>query len=284
MKKVGIVGLGIMGSGMADNFLEHGYEVYVWNRHKDKARPLADKGAIVCDTPRDVASSAEMVFEVTADDSSSKKVWNGDDGILSGASPGTVLVASATLSIPWVDKLAKQCDKKGFTFFDMALTGSRIAAESGELVLLVGGDEQKLGELWPTLEAIAQKTIYLGAAGQGMRFKLLLNVLQAIHIVGFGEVMRIAEEAGMDIDKVADALADRPGGTSTAIARGGYHNQPDQVSFSVGLVTKDLGYAKKFAGPEDTPLLDDVLEKFRRSVQDGKSGADWTSINEKADG
>ena len=280
MKKIGIVGLGIMGSGMAENFLKNGYELYIWNRSPEKADKLVKNGAKLCITPKEVGEKSDMVFEVTANDDSSREIWTGDDGILAGASKDSVLVSSATLSVAWTDELAGLCGQKGFTFFDMPLTGGRVAAESGNLTMLVGGDKAKLEELEPTLEAIAAKIFYFGPGGHGMRYKLLLNMLQAIHIVGFGEAMKIAETSGMDIDKVSAAFADRPGGVITGIAKASYHNQPDPLTFSVEWITKDLGYAKEFADSLNTPLLDDVLAKYRAALESGKGQTDWTNINE----
>lgn len=267
-----------MGHGMADNFLKNGYELYVWNRHADKANDL--EGAKVCATPKDVAEQADVIFEVTASDETSKQMWTAEDGILAGADKSKILIASATLSAKWTDELARLCADKGITFFDMPLTGGRVAAESGKLKLLVGGDEAKLNELKPTLEAIAGDIFYFGPNGHGMRYKLLLNTLQAIHIVGFGEAIRIAEESGMDIDKVAAAFTDRPGGEVTKVAKASYHHQPDPITFSVEWITKDLSYAKEFAEGMDTPLLDDVLKKYRAAIDSGKAQTDWTNINE----
>lgn len=281
MKKIGIVGLGIMGSGMAENFLKNGYELYVWNRHPKKADKFVKNGAKPCETPAQTASKADIIFEVTANDESSKKVWTADDGILAGASKDTVLIASATLSAKWTDELAKLCQAKGFTFFDMPLTGGRIAAESGNLTMLVGGDEAKLEELKPTLDAIAGKVFHFGPNGHGTRYKLLLNMLQAIHIVGFGEAMKIAEASGMDIDKVSAAFTDRPGGVVTSIAKASYHHQPEPITFSIEWLTKDLNYAKQLAASLDTPLLDDVLTKYRAAMDAGQAQTDWTNINEE---
>lgn len=281
MKKIGIVGLGIMGSGMADNFLKNGYTVYVWNRHQEKSAQFTEKGAVACGSPKEVAENTDVVFEVTANDESSKKVWTSQDGILAGASENSVLIASATLSIKWVDELAGLCEDKGITFFDMPLTGGRVGAETGNLRMLVGGAETKLEVLKPMLEAIASKVFYFGPHGHGMRYKVLLNTLQAIHIAGFGEVMKIAEANGMDLDKVSTAFTDRPGGEVTAVASKTYHNQPDPITFSVDWMTKDLSYAKEFADSLDTPLLDEVLEKYRKAIDSGKGNTDWTNINEE---
>ncbi|MGB4966656.1 MAG: NAD(P)-dependent oxidoreductase [Candidatus Saccharimonadales bacterium] len=277
---IGIVGLGIMGRGMAQNFLKQGHNVLVWNRSAQVTKKLGSEGAIACASPQEVAHKAELVFEVTANDESSRAVWLGNGGILAGADESTTLVASATLSVGWIDELAKICTDKHHSLFDMTLTGGRIAAESGTLSLLVGGDKDKLDELRPTLEAISAKVFYFGRVGQGTRYKLLLNTLQAVHIVGFGEVMRIAEKSGMDLKAVSEALCDRPGGAITQISSNSYHNQPEPITFSVDWITKDLTYAKQFGDGENTPLLDNVLAAYQHIQKTGRGDKDWTNVNE----
>lgn len=281
MKKIGLVGIGIMSSGMADNYLKNGYEVYVWNRHQEKADRFVKRGAVLCKNPKEVAEKADVIFEITANDESSKSVWTGSDGILAGATKDKYLIASTTISVKWVDELAALCAEKGFTFLDMGLTGSKIGADTGNLMLLVGGEEQKFKELAETLEPITIKNYYFGPAGQGMRYKLILNAIQAIHIMGFGEAMRMAEANGMNLDAVANALVERPGGVVTKIAKGNFHNQPEAATFSQQWLLKDLKYAKDFADSLSTPLLDDVLEAYERAVESGKGDKDWTNINEE---
>ncbi len=193
MKKIGIVGLGIMGRGMATNFLKHKYEVYVWNRTRSVAEALEKKGAIVCETPAEVAKNADLVFEVTANDASSKAVWTGRNGILKEATSDTILIVSATLSVDWTDALIKRCHELGFTILDIPLTGGRVGAETGNLTLLMGGDEKLLKNLKPIFSAIAVKQLCFGPAGHGMRYKLILNYLQASHMIAFGQAMKMKE-------------------------------------------------------------------------------------------
>jgi 3-hydroxyisobutyrate dehydrogenase len=279
MKKIGVVGTGIMGSGIAANYLKHGYAVFVWNRTQDKLAPLIEKGAIAVSTPKEVATQADIVLEVTANDDSSRSAWLDKNGILAGAKLNSILILNATVSVPWVDELAKKCDGKGFTFFDMPLTGSRAGAENGKLVLLVGGDENKLNALKSDLAAISEQQIYFGKAGSGIRYKLLLNMLQAIHLIGLGEVLKIAEQAGMDVKKVGDALAERPGGTTTNLAWRDYQTTPSLVNFSVQWIFKDLNYAKQFGENLSLPILDDAIAKYKQAMDKGLAGKDWTEAN-----
>lgn len=277
--KIGIVGLGIMGSGMARNFLKAKHQVFVWNRTVAVAEKMKTSGAVVCLTPSEVAKSAEIVFEVTANSESSKSVWLGKEGILSGASQKSILVASATLSVQWVDELALKCKELGFSFMDVAMTGGRIGAETGSLTLLCGGKEETLHHIKPALEAVAKKVLHFGPEGQGMRYKLILNFLQAVHIIGFGQAMQIAKDQQMDLQKVAEALTDRPGGVVTEIAQKAYFKEPDPVTFSIEWLTKDLTYAKDLASKLDVKLLDDVLLEYKKAVEDGFGGKDWASVN-----
>jgi 3-hydroxyisobutyrate dehydrogenase-like beta-hydroxyacid dehydrogenase len=278
MKSIAIVGTGIMGSGMGANFLKKGHQVLVWNRSPDKAKSLVELGAVLVASPHEAATRAEIVFEVTANDESSKSVWLGEKGILAGSQVNTVLISSATLSVKWADELIQECSKQQRTFFDIPLTGGRVGAETGALTLLVGGDKEKLETIKPDLASISQKLFYFGPAGSGMRYKLVLNTLQAIHIAGFGEAMKMAKAAGLDLKPVGEALCDRPGGAITNIAWRDYQVEPNPINFSVEWIAKDLEYAKQMASSQELPLLADVLNEYQTAKAEGFGQKDWTVI------
>jgi len=277
MKSIGIVGTGIMGSGIAANFLKHDYSVFVWNKTADKVKI---QGAVMCTTPREVTEHSEIVFEVTAHDESSRMAWLGDEGILAGASTNKVLIASSTLSIAWVDELVSLCKKRKLKFLDMAMTGSRMGAESGQLIFLAGGDPTVLDSIREDLKAISKEVIYFGSAGSGMRYKLILNMLQAIHIVGVGEALQLAKTVGLDVKKVGNALAEYPGGIITKRAWDNYQNPPGQVNFATKWIAKDLEYAKTMTGDKTTfALLESVLVRYQQALRDGFGDEDWTKVN-----
>lgn len=277
--RIAVIGTGIMGSGIAANFLKAGYPVVVWNRTPAKTANLQRQGASLADSPKAAAAAADVVFEVTANDESSQAVWQGQDGILAGAAADTVLIASATLTVDWTLRLSRLAAERGFSFFDMPMTGGRVAAESGKLTLLVGGDEQQLDRLKPALSAISAKLFYFGPAGSGMKYKLILNGLQAAHLLAFGEAMRLAQAAGLPADKVGSALCDRPGGIITEIAWSAYQRTDIPLTFSIDWITKDLTYAKQLASDLPMPVLDDVLAAYRQAQADGRGGQDWAAIN-----
>ncbi|HZL08051.1 MAG TPA: NAD(P)-dependent oxidoreductase [Candidatus Dormibacteraeota bacterium] len=279
MKRIGVIGTGIMGSGIVANYLKAGYEVTIWNRSAKKTEVLRQAGAVLAATPREVTQQADIIFEVTANDESSQAVWQGADGILAGADKDKVLIASATLSVDWTISLGELCPKQGFTFFDMPLTGGRVAAESGALSLLAGGNEKKLESLKPDLAAISSKVFYFGPAGSGMKYKLVLNGLQAAHIAAFGEAMRLAKAEGLDLSKVGPALCDRPGGAVTNLAWTAYQQDQIPLTFSVDWITKDLEYARQMDTGTELPILDDVLAAYQKVRAAGHGNEDWASIN-----
>ncbi len=283
--KIAVIGTGIMGTGLASNFLKNGYEVYAWNRNPKKLLSLKRQGAIIAKTPKEATENANLVFEVTANDASSKAVWTGQSGILAGATKDKVLVTNATLSVKWTTKLIKLNSQKGFTFLDMPMTGGRQGAEKGELILLAGGNEKVLNKIKPDLKAISREVLYFGKVGSGMEYKLLLNSLQAIHVLGLGEVLKIAKARKMDLKKVGEALSRHPGGTATNMALKYFAQAPDPINFSVRWIAKDLGYAEELAQmanlKTNTPLLKSALAKFKQAIKTGQGDKDWTIVNSK---
>lgn len=278
MKKIAVIGTGIMGNGIAENYLKHGYPIFLWNRHPEKLSGLMQKGGLAADSPKDTVRQADVVFEVTASDESSKAVWLGENGILAGATTDKILIASGTFTVKWIGELAALCAEKKLNFFDIPLTGSRAGAENGKLVLLAGGDRQKLEELKPDLAAISDKIYYFGKAGSGIRFKLLLNMLHAIHITAFAEVLNIAKTLGLDLKQVGDVLSERPGGMATALAWKNYQTPPNPINFSTEWMLKDLNYAKQMADGLATPFLDDAIKKYDEAIQKGLAESDHTLI------
>src|SRR5258707_2928928 len=137
--RVAILGLGIMGSGMAGRVLGAGFPLVVFNRNRDKAAPLAGKGATVANSAKEAAAQADIVISVVADDAASREIWLGENGVLAGATPGSVLIESSTLTVGCVQQLAQSAALKKCEFLDAPVTGSIPHAANGVLFVLVGG-------------------------------------------------------------------------------------------------------------------------------------------------
>src|SRR5581483_8434600 len=267
MKKIGIVGAGIMAAGMAQNFLKHGYKVAVYNRSEERLKPLIKSGATKAKTPREVTSSSNIVIECVSDDEASKSVWIGEQGILAGASSDKVLIASSSLSLGWVDELVRLCESKSFQFMDMPLTGSRAGAENGTLRLLIGADGHLLESVRNDLGAISEKIYHFGKPGSGMRFKLVLNTLIGIHMNAAAQAKEMAMKAGINPIAFAHALVDGnmgPTSPATKLVLDSVNWPEGHVNFAVQWLEKDLRYAQEMAKAYgiDFDLLNDTQKDY----------------------
>lgn len=285
MKKIGIIGAGIMPAGMAQNFLKHGCQVSIWNRSPERLQPLLKAGALACQTPKEAAEQADIVIECVSDDEASRSVWTGGQGILAGADREKVLIASASLSLDWTDELAGICKESKLKFLDMPLTGSRAGAEGGTLKLLIGGDKEVLESIRPELELISDRIYLFGPNGAGMRFKLVLNTLIGIHVNAAAQAARLAEAAGLDIKTVHHALFDGPMGPaspSTNLLFSNIGQDENFLNFAVKWIEKDLRYSQKMAEDLgiDFDLLNDTQKDYQRAKETGLAERDVTAIIE----
>ena len=279
MARVAVIGTGVIGGGMAVNLLRNGHEVVVWNRTAKRAEDAIGAGAVAALTPAVAATDADVVFEATADDASSRSVWLGDDGILAGSPASATLVTSATLSPGWVAELADACRAAGRTFLDMPVTGGRAGAEGGTLVMLAGGDAAALEAIGEVLAAVSSRVRHFGPVGNGTRFKLVLNALQAIHLVGFGEAMSLARAVGLAPGDVGEALVERLGGPVTQMAWAADQDLPARANFALSWALKDLRYASAMAADVPAPMLDVAVTRLAAAADEGWGDRDWTVAN-----
>jgi 3-hydroxyisobutyrate dehydrogenase len=204
-QRVALLGLGAMGSGMAANWLKKGFGLAVYNRTPVKAGPLAAIGARVAGTPRQAAEDADLILAMVADDAASRGVWLGESGALAGARPGAILIESSTVSPDWVRELAGHAAARGCGFLDAPVGGSKPAAAAGQLILFVGGEAATLEKARPALEAISTRINVMGPVGAGATWKLINNMMIAVHIATVSEALVLARRAGFDL-KQASAL------------------------------------------------------------------------------
>lgn len=283
MNKIGFIGAGIMAAGMTQNFLKAGYQVFIWNRSPERLVPLTSAGAVACETPRAVTEQADIIIECVSDDTASRKVWTGDDGILAGADISKVLIVSSSLSIKWTDKLIGLCVAQDYQFLDMPLTGSRTGAENGTLRLLIGGATETLESIRPDLEVIAEKIYHFGAAGAGMRFKLILNSMMGIHMDAAAQALSLAKKVGVDPDMLVHAFIDGNMGPISPAGKLVFDskNWPEgYVNFAVQWLEKDMRYGQEMLSEYDVSfnLLDAARADYTKAKEQGFAAEDVTSI------
>lgn len=205
---VAVLGTGIMGAGMARNLLSAGLDVRVWNRTRDKARPLAEYGATVADTPEEAVSAADVVLTMLLDAETTSSVLR--DGVLGAAADGAVWIQSGTVGVDGSGKLAELAAAQRITYVDAPVLGTKKPAEVGQLVVLASGPDEAREPTGPVFDAIGKKTLWLGAAGAGSRLKLVTNDWIAGLLATLGETLALAEQLDVDPEDFLSAIEGGP--------------------------------------------------------------------------
>lgn len=256
MTHVALLGLGIMGGGMADNLLKKGFSLTVYNRTRAKAEPFAAQGAQVAETPRQAAEGADVIIAMVGDDPASRAVWLGDDGALGGARPGAVLVECSTLSPDWVREWAGLGAARGCPCLDAPVTGSREAAWNGQLRLFIGGDPAVVEQIRLVLEAFSSQVHLLGENGAGATWKLINNMMIAVQVAALAEAVALTEAAGLDIEQVSQLILNGPGGSGIIKMKlpRMMEKRYEDTDFSLRWMQKDTEYALALGSAFDVPL------------------------------
>lgn len=245
MAKIAFLGLGKMGIGMAGRLLAAGNEVSVWNRSADKGASLAAKGAIVASSPAEAAENSDAVFSMVADDTASERVWLADDGALTTAPSTALTIECSTISHDHVGRLAQAANAKGCRYVDCPVNGPPSAAAAGELVLLVGASTVDLEQAHPLLEIISSSVLHFGDVGTGTAFKLINNLLGAVHIASIAEAVHLAHMLELDRETLVAAVESGPCASphvKRMIRPMVEGRSADQFGLAIGLREKDSRY------------------------------------------
>src|SRR3984893_2882009 len=206
MARVAFIGLGRMGHGMAGRYLDNGFTVAVWNRSKAKAEDLIGRGAQWATSPEDAAIDADAVVTMGADDEASRAVWLSKDGAAATMKAGTIAIECSTVSYKHALDMAKELHGRGLIYIDSPVTGFPDAAPAEKLTLRVGADAADLEAARPFLAPLAATIRHFGAVGSGTVYKLINNLRGATQIAGIADGLAIAEQAGLDMKLVLEAI------------------------------------------------------------------------------
>src|SRR6478609_463528 len=265
MTKVGFIGLGRMGHGMAGRYLDAGFTVAVWNRSKAKAEDLITRGARWAASPADAADGAEAVVTMVADDAASRDVWLGKDGAAAKMRSGTLAIECSTVSYQHALDLSRELRARGFVYVDSPVTGLPDAAAAGKLTLLVGAEPMDLEQARPYLVPLSTTIRHFGAVGTGTVYKLINNLMGAIQIAGIAEGLAIAEQAGLDMNLVLEAVETGVAASPQVIrhSKRMVARNFSGATFTAALRHKDAAYAVALA----ESLLSDAPVMGRAAVQ-----------------
>jgi len=276
--KVGWIGLGKMGIPMVANLLKAGFPVVVYNRTAEKARPLAENGAIVVGSVGDAAAASDIVISMISDDAALAEVALGADGILARASANAVFVDMSTVSPSASAKVAEAAAAKGIAYIRAPVSGSTAVAAAGNLTILASGPREAYDRILPVFEAMGKVQFYVGAGEDARFIKLCLNMMVGITSAMVAEGLTLCEAGGTNWQQTIDVV------NSSAVASPliGYKVQALKdrnfaPAFSASQMAKDFDLALETARSLNVPLpVTSVVRQFLGAMKGtGKGDLDF---------
>lgn len=280
MTQIAILGTGIMGAPMARNLLAAGFEVRAWNRTTEKARPLADDGATVAESPEEAASGADILLTMLAD---AEAVADPAERALGSLSDGSIWLQTSTVGIEGNDRLSGLAANRGVTYVDAPVLGTKQPAEQGQLVVLASGPRDAEQRCAPVFDAIGSKYMWLGEAGAGSRLKLVVNNWIAGLLGTLGETVALARATGVDPQRFLESIGGGPLDLPYAHVKGKMMLDGDYpTSFSARLARKDMGLVLDAArsGGLEPSITEAVARYFENAIEAGHGEEDMAAILE----
>lgn len=243
--RIGFVGLGAMGAGIARRLMDSGHEVVGWNRTRSKAQELVDAGMGWGDTPREVAASVDVLFTMLTNTAAIQGAAHGDDGVLAGLRPGTVWCDLSTISPEGSVALAEEVAATGARYLDTPVSGSPATLAAGQMSVMVGGERTAYDHVEQVLHAIGPKVTYIGPNGQAILTKVAINLALVVSVTAFAEATTLVEKAGVDRAAVVDAALKSVIASPVIGYRAPLLVDDDTVFADVELQQKDLVLAQE---------------------------------------
>jgi 3-hydroxyisobutyrate dehydrogenase-like beta-hydroxyacid dehydrogenase len=273
-----------MGAAMARRIAAAGHDLTLYNRTTATAQSLADDiEAAVAATAREAAASAEVIVVSLADDAAVEATYRGDDGLLAGLAPGTVVCDTSTVDPDTPRRLAALAEECGASLLDTPVSGSVPVIERGELTVLAGGDVAALRRARPVLESFASTIFELGDIGAGAAMKLVVNSVVHAFNAALSEALTLAEKAGIDHATTYDVLESSVVGAPFVKYKRPAFVDPEEtpVAFSLALVAKDYDLIARLAGSVGAEMkqADATRALVGRAVADaGLGDADMAAL------
>jgi 3-hydroxyisobutyrate dehydrogenase-like beta-hydroxyacid dehydrogenase len=252
--RIGFVGLGHMGGNMAARFLAAGYPVYGEERSREHAQHLIDEGLQWCDTPRELAEAADVVFTSVPDDGVLEDIASGPNGVLAGLAAGKTWVDVSTVGPQASRELAARVRTHGAFMLDAPVSGSVPQVQSGTLTIMVGGDDDAYRRVEPVLRELGTPT-HVGENGHGLALKLAINISLAVQMLAYSEGLLLATRSGVDPTVATRVMTESPIGSPMLKARAPLVlDLPEEAWFDVSLMHKDIALALALARELDLLL------------------------------
>lgn len=279
---VAFVGLGTMGYPMAGHLQKAGHEVCVFNRTKAKAEAWQKEfQGETADTPKDAASGARFVFLCVGNDDDVRSVVYGENGVLAGMAPGSILVDHTTTSAVLAREIAEKCAEKGVSFVDAPVTGGESGAKQGSLSVLCGGDDLTVNLIRPIVAAYASSITKIGPVGHGQLAKMVNQICIAGCVQGLAEALAFGQRSGINMEKVLSAIGSGAASSWQMNNRGMTMLEGKfDFGFAVDWMRKDLGIVLDEASRNGASLpITSKVDEFYSKVQEiGGGRLDTSSL------
>lgn len=275
-ERVGFIGLGIMGRGMAHNLLKAGFELRVWNRTASRADELVQAGAIVAATPAELAAESDVVIVCVSDTPDVVEVVLGEQGVIQGAQSGTLVIDMSTISPQVTQEIAAKLGDKGVHMLDAPVSGGSEGAARGTLSIMVGGDAAQLERAMPMFQAMGKTITHVGGHGSGQTVKLVNQILVVGNALAMSEALLFAQAGGVDLQRAFDAVSQGAAGSWMLSNRGPQILARDwRPGFTIDLQQKDLRLVLDAADQMGVPVLATALiSNLYRTLQARDLGAE----------
>jgi 3-hydroxyisobutyrate dehydrogenase len=274
-ERVGFIGLGIMGQGMAHNLLKAGFALTVWNRTASKMESLLAAGAEAGRDPADVAARSDVIVICVSDTPDVEGVILDEQGVLKGVKAGSLVIDCSTISPIATRKLAAALAKAGASMLDAPVSGGSEGAVRGTLSIMVGGEAKDFERAWPVFQAMGQKITHVGSSGAGQTVKLVNQILVVGNCLAMCEALLFAQAGEVDLAKTLEAVSAGAAGSWMLSNRGPQILQRDwQPGFTIDLQQKDirliLGAADELGVP--VPGTAQIFQLYRTLQSQGLGG------------
>jgi len=274
--RVAFLGMGIMGRPMAANLVKAGHEVSIWNRTPGKDL----EGARTASTPADAARGAEVVWMCVSDTHAVEGLLFGPDGAEQSLAAGMIVVDSSTISPSATLRFAERVKARGADYVDAPVTGSKIAAEAGSLIFMVGAEESVLARLQPLFQAMGKQVFHMGETGKGQATKLAMNLQIALIYEGFAEALTLATKLGVDINRLMPLVQASMVRSGVVEYKAPFIMKRDfSPNFPLRLMLKDIHLTLDAAKEARVrlPGLEAVEEVYDLAAEEGQKDLDYAA-------
>jgi 3-hydroxyisobutyrate dehydrogenase len=259
--KIGWIGLGKMGVPMSQQLIKAGYSVTVYNRNKDKEEELKEQGAATAATPAELLQQTDVLIIMVTDDNAIREIFSGDGGLLNTEATGKIIVNMSTVSPAISKEMSALCHAQGNHYLDAPVSGSVKQAETAQLVIMAGGDQDVFNRVLPVFEKMGKMALNVGEVGSGNTSKLVINTLLSFYAQGLAEAVVLAKNNGVDTAALLSMIGNSAiGNPFTKIKSDAILNDNFEVAFSLKNIVKDLRLAKDIGLA--TPMGKVVLNTF----------------------